>query len=87
MIEKFIEETVDRAVSQRISTIADEIVNRLQERRPDEDKPRDIHWLCDYAGLKKSTVYSNIDKIPHRKLNNKGLRFIKSEIDEWMTQK
>jgi predicted DNA-binding transcriptional regulator AlpA len=87
MIDSFIQDAIKQQIKESIPEIAAAISEALSHTKQDDDIPRDIEWLCNYTGLKRQTIYQNIDNIPHRKINGKSLRFFKSEIDKNMLNK
>ncbi len=54
-----------------------------------EEKLETIDWLCDYLKIQKATVYGWIHrkKIPTICISRKMVRFRKSDIDRWITNR
>jgi excisionase family DNA binding protein len=73
-----------------IQTIADSIVHKLKPHfaiKPvQSDNLMDIEELCAYLKVSKQWVYerTHLKQIPYIKLSNKGLRFRKKDIDQWL---
>ena len=85
-------ETLPKAFEQLYSEFCE--IRKLMQQKPVEqlaepDRWFDLNELCQYHPDKptKPTVYGwvNAGKIPHHK-GGKKLRFLKSEIDNWLKQ-
>lgn len=65
----------------------EQLLNASQNSKPEADRWLDLDGLCAYHPdrPKKPTVYAWVSgaTIPHHK-DGKKLRFLKSEIDEWL---
>lgn len=83
-----------KPIQDLVNEIADEVIrrlNHLDESKQEADKWFNIDELCNYLPDKpsKPTIYAKVSKneIPyHKNDNEKKLRFLKSEIDEWLLQ-
>lgn len=85
-------EQLPKAVSQlheKLSNIERILLEKQQEAHPDPERWFDLNELCQYLPDKpaKTTVYGwvHAGTIPHHK-GAKRLRFLKSEIDNWLLQ-
>lgn len=86
--------TIVQITPDELSTLIIDSVNSclnyhksLEVKKQDEDKWMDLNQLCNYMPDQpsKPTVYGWVhsNKIPFHK-GGKKLRFLKSEIDNWM---
>lgn len=59
----------------------------LQENRINQqDIIMTVKQLTEYTGISGSWIYAHQNEIPHIKIK-KNIRFRKSEIDEWISEK
>ena len=84
-----------RNIDDLINDVANKVVEKIElwnikpqrQPQPETDQWFDLSELCEYLPDKpaKATLYGYVsaNKIPHHK-GAKKLRFLKSEIDEWL---
>lgn len=92
LTEKLSLETLPKAFSQlsnEVSEIKRLLLDKSNEQAPNQDQWFDLNELCNYHPDKpsKATAYFWVHSstIPYHK-GAKKLRFLKSEIDEWLRQ-
>lgn len=68
--------------------LKDKLGAKFSELENSQKEILNIREAADFVGLSVSRLYALTchKKIPHYKLNGKGLRFKRSELEEWLTR-
>lgn len=71
-----------------LTALNDKLDAKFSELENSQKEILNIREAAEFVGLSVSRLYALTchKKIPHYKLNGKGLRFKRSELEEWLTR-